>query len=347
MNIPEIEQLQQLCQAAQKILVIQADNPDADSLGSALALEHILGDLGKEVYLYCGVDVPTYLRYLSGWDRVSNELPSSFDLCIIVDASTYSLFDQIDKAGQWGIVKSKPAIVLDHHGSVENPLDFAATMVVRPELAATGELVFELAKDNDWSVSKEAAEHIMSAILGDTQGLMNDKTTALTYRIMAELTDLGADRPLLEELRREYSRMPESIYRYKGELIARTEFPADGRLAIVTIPQDEINEHSPLYNPAVLVQFDSLQVTGVQVSVVFKTYDDGRVTGKIRCNLNAPIGDKLAEAFGGGGHPHSAGFKVTDGRSVGDVRAACIQKVTELLDNLNQDNSDETTQHTY
>src|ERR1700712_1833431 len=77
---------------AQKIVVVQADNPDADSLGSALALEHILGDMGKSVALYCGVDTPGYLRYIAGWDRVLSELPSSFDLSIIVDASTYTLF---------------------------------------------------------------------------------------------------------------------------------------------------------------------------------------------------------------------------------------------------------------
>ncbi len=37
---------------ARKIVVIQAENPDGDSLGSSLALEEILGDLGKEVSLY-------------------------------------------------------------------------------------------------------------------------------------------------------------------------------------------------------------------------------------------------------------------------------------------------------
>src|SRR4051812_1998393 len=109
------EKILQLVQDAQKILIVQADNPDADSLGSSLALEHILGDLGKDVYMYCGVDVPTYLRYLNGWDRVLNEVPSNFDLSIIVDASTYSLFDQIEKAGKWGTLKSKPTVVLDHH----------------------------------------------------------------------------------------------------------------------------------------------------------------------------------------------------------------------------------------
>ena len=41
----------QLIDAAQKIIIIQAENPDGDSLGSALALEEILGDLGNEVSL--------------------------------------------------------------------------------------------------------------------------------------------------------------------------------------------------------------------------------------------------------------------------------------------------------
>lgn len=332
--------------SAQKIVVVQADNPDADSLGSALALEHILGDLGKDVQLYCGVDIPTYLRYLSGWDRVLNELPSNFDLGIIVDASTFTLFDQLEKTGKWPILKSKPTIVLDHHTTVDNTIDFAAASIIDNSYSSTGELVFSLAKQLGWKVNAEAAGHVMSSILGDTQGLMNDSTTANTYRVMADLTDLGANRPLLEELRREYSRMPESIYRYKGELIARTEFLADSRIATVTIPQDEINEHSPLYNPAVLVQFDSLQVNGVKLSVIFKTYDNGRITGKIRCNISAPIGDKLAEYFGGGGHPHSAGFKVEDGRPINEVKSECIEYATQLLNNLNQDTTDETLQHT-
>ncbi len=68
----EAEKVRTLVDAARHIVVIQADNPDADSLGSSLALEHALGDQGKQVSLYCGVDIPGYLHYLDGWDRVSS-----------------------------------------------------------------------------------------------------------------------------------------------------------------------------------------------------------------------------------------------------------------------------------
>jgi phosphoesterase RecJ-like protein len=89
-----------LIAAAKDIIVIQADNPDADSLGSALALEQILGEMGKNVHLYCGVDMPGYLQHLRGYDRVSSELPRSFDLSIIVDTSALSLLGKLSESGQ-------------------------------------------------------------------------------------------------------------------------------------------------------------------------------------------------------------------------------------------------------
>ena len=36
---------------ATNIVIIQAENPDGDSVGSALALEEILSDIGKSVSL--------------------------------------------------------------------------------------------------------------------------------------------------------------------------------------------------------------------------------------------------------------------------------------------------------
>ena len=41
----QAEQIGRIVKDAKNIVIVQADNPDADSLGSALALEHILGDM--------------------------------------------------------------------------------------------------------------------------------------------------------------------------------------------------------------------------------------------------------------------------------------------------------------
>lgn len=329
-----IEQITQIIDNAQRIVIVQADNPDADSLGAALALEQILSEQGKSVYLYCGVETPTYLRYLEGWSRINQELPSNFDASIIVDASTMTLLEKLEQSGCRGWLASKPCIVIDHHETTDNSIDFADIVLNEPSKSSSGEIIFDLAQKLNWKLDSISGEYIMTCILGDTQGLTNELTGSRTYEIMAELTKLGVNRPKLEEKRRESSKMDPKILRYKADLIQRTELHNDGRLALVTVPQAEINEYSPLYNPAPLIQSDMLMTLDVAVSVVLKHYDDGKILASIRCNSSAPIAAKLAEHFGGGGHTYAAGFKITDGRPVNEIKSECISFTSELLTNL-------------
>jgi len=327
----EYDKISETVNSANRIIILQADNPDADSLGSALALEQILHTMGKDPLLYCSVDMPNYLRYLSGWDRVSNILPSGFDASIIVDASSLSLFDKLFSQGGQQKLMTKPVIVLDHHGSVADPMDFASITINDPNTSSTGELIYSLAVDLKWGIPINAQEFLMTAILGDTQGLSNSLTGANTYRVLADMTDAGVDRPSLEETRRQSMKMPEVIFRYKAELIKRSEFYIDNRLAVVTIPQKEINEFSPLYNPAPLIQNDLLQTEGVGVTIVLKSYDDGHITAAIRGNPGNAICDQLADHFGGGGHKLASGFKVQDGRTLLDIKTECVDTTKQLL----------------
>jgi phosphoesterase RecJ-like protein len=316
---------------AKTIVIIQADNPDADSLGSALALEQIFGEAKKSVHLYCGVMMPQYLHHLDGWSRVSDRLPSKFDLSIIVDTSASSLLQKLSESGHQGWISSRPCIVLDHHAETENDISYATVVHNDSGVSSTGELIYHLAKSLDWPIDISSGESMMSAILGDTQGLTNDLARSNTYAVMSELVELGVSRPKLEELRREYSKMDSRIFRYKARLIERTELLADGKLALVTIPQEEINSYSPLYNPAPLIQGDMLQTIGVGIAIVLKSYDDGKVLASIRCNQHTPIAADLALRMGGGGHRYAAGFKVQDGRPFNEIKSECISIATELL----------------
>ncbi len=327
-------EIRDLVKSAEKIVVLQADNPDADSLGSALALEAILSEQNKEVSLYCAVDMPDYLKYLEGWSRVRKDLPAHFDLSIIVDASTMDLFERLSGGQEKSWLATKPCIVLDHHAETANDITFASLVLNRHEASSTCEVVYELCKQIAWEIPSDAQPYLLTGILGDTQGLSNQLARARTYHIVGELIEGGVDRPALEEQRRAASKMPEKIFKYKAKLIERTELHASGRLAIVSVPQTEINTFSPLYNPGPLIQPDMLQVEGVVIGIVCKVYDDGRVTGMIRCNPAAGIASELAVGLGGGGHPFAAGFKVQDGRSYEEVKAECIAKTSELLAKL-------------
>lgn len=331
--------IQKIVGSSNKALIIQADNPDGDSLASALALEQILGGLGKETHLYCGIDIPDYLKHLKGWDRVSKEIPASFDVSFIVDTSALTLLEKLEKSQFRGWVASHPVIIIDHHADVPCDISYATVAINDRQAVATGEAIYKLASQLKWPLNLQAKTHLTSSILADSLGLSSEGTTAQTYRIMAELIEGGVDRPALEEARRSFSKMPEAIFRYKARLIERTELVSGGRIAVVDIPDSEIAEYSPLYNPAPLIQLDMLQTERVLVAIVLKNYKDGKITGSIRCSYGQGIAADLATHFGGGGHSYAAGFKITGGKEFEAVKSESLKLAGELLDKINKENA--------
>ena len=303
------EQATQLLDDAKKIVVIQAENPDGDSLGSALALEEILSDLGKDVVLYCAIDIPKYMHYIRGWDRVVKDWPHDADAAVLVDTtSPLLLVKTLEASGVTQFLESHGVLVIDHHQETAHGLPFSHTALIDDRAVATGQVIYELARHNHWDINATAAEQLFIAIQSDSLGLTTPNTTADSYRVAAELVAAGAEPATIENRRREYMKKPAEILTYKGELISRIEYHLEGKLATVHIPWEDIEEYSDRYNPSVLVIDEMRLVDTVEVAIALKTYPDGKLTGKIRANT--PIAHIIAGYFGGGGHEYSAGFKV-------------------------------------
>lgn len=315
--------------ASQHIVIIQADNPDADSLASALALEAILTDMGKTVTLYCGIDIASYLHYIPGHDRVVKDLPHQFDASILVDCSSQILLEQLEKTNQIGALRTRPMIVIDHHATT-NDLTIHNVSLIDIHAVATGEVIYLLAKDLSWTISTDTANLLAVSILADSLGLTIESVTSRSVHILGYLIEAGANLAQLEATRRLSMVKPLDIITYKGRLLQRIEYFNDNTLALVIIPWDEIQQYSPFYNPAVLVLEELRIAEGVKIAVVLKLYPDGRITGKLRSNNGAPIAGQLAEHFGGGGHPSASGFKTYDW-SIDPLKNELIKQASVLL----------------
>jgi phosphoesterase RecJ-like protein len=303
------DEAKKLISDAKKIIVIQAENPDGDSIGSSIALEEILGDMGKEVVMYCPIDLPKYLRYIKGWDRVVSDFDTSADLAIIVDTAADVLLGKtLDTAGARHFLETHPVLVIDHH-TTESNLSFEHTML-STDAVATSEVIYGLAQDAGWAVNQPAAESMLVAIMSDSLGLTTQNVTAHTFEVCSKLVELGASNSVIEERRREFMKKAPEILAYKGELISRIEYFLDGKLALVHIPFEDIQKYSDQYNPSVLVLDEMRLVEKVAIAVALKSYPDGRITGKLRSNL--PISESVAGFFGGGGHRYAAGFRAYD-----------------------------------
>ncbi len=309
------------------ICIIQAENPDGDSLGSAVALDYLLND--KEISLYCPVDIPKYLHYFADWSRVTNEFDFKADGYIIVDTAAEVLLSKLlEDTAIRNRLYNVPVFVMDHH-ETEDDLSFPHEAIIEV-CPATCELIYKIAREQKIEISKDAAGAIFQGILSDTLGLTSNSVTAETFEIAAELTRLGANIAELEDRRREFMKKSARILDYKADLIKRVEYSLDGELATVHIPWDDIREYSDEYNPNVLILEELRLVEGVKVAVAIKTYPDGKVTGKIRCGSEAPIAEKVAGYFGGGGHPYAAGFRTYD-TTYEEVLADLVKIVPGLI----------------
>ena len=224
---------------AQSVIIVQAENPDGDSIGSSLALEEILGDLGKSVALHCPVNTPRYLRYINGWDRITSDFDTSADLAIIVDTNAEILLSRsLEMPGVRHFLETHPVVVLDHHAT-DSTLTFD-TITAGQLVVATGELIYNLAHEAGWTINPQAAEDMLIAIMSDSLGLTTQNTTADSFRVAGELTALGASNAAIEERRREFMKKSPEILTYKGRLIERIEYLLGGKLALVHVPWEEI-----------------------------------------------------------------------------------------------------------
>ncbi len=332
------ETVKQHVDEAQRIVILQPENPDADSLGTATALEEIFGELGKDVTLFCAIDMPKYLHYIAGWSRVVKEFDGKYDLAIIVDTAAEALLVKtLETPGIRHFFETRPVIILDHHNDERDDetddagLSFPHEFFLDEKAAATSEFVYQIAKELGWSINQTAAENMLASILGDTLGLSTQSVTERTLETVLALMKLGAHPSAVEQKRREYMKKPADILEYKGELIKRIEYYCGGRLALVHIPWEDIAEYSDRYNPSVLVLDEMRLVDGVDVAIAIKTYPDQKLTGKIRSNI--PISDTIAGYFGGGGHSYSAGYKIYEEYDVAvkDLLAA-VEKILQEYD---------------
>lgn len=327
------DQFREFLRGKTRLCIIQAENPDGDSLGSAIALDYLLQN--TENTLYCPVDIPKYLRYFPDWSRVTNEFDFRADGYIIVDTAASVLLSKLlDDPAIRNSLANKPVFVLDHH-ETEDDLNFAHTAIIEL-LPACAALIYQIAKALNLQILPEAAAALYSAISSDTLGLVSTSVTSDTMRTMADLIDLGADPATLDERRREFMKKSPRILDYKADLIKRIDYSLDGRLATIHIPFEEIQKYSDEYNPNVLILEEMRLVEGVVVAIAIKTYPDGKITGKIR--TSEPVAEQIAGYFGGGGHPFAAGFRTYD-ISYDDVVADLVKMLPDLFQTTEEEHA--------
>jgi len=283
------------------ILIIAHINPDPDTIGSALGLKYIFEKLNKTAYIAC--DSKVNARVCAYFD-ISREIDSTEversgfkpDHIICVDAAAAHLIGKYAD-----IFKDNIDIVIDHHYTNDF---YAKETYLDIKAAATGEIIFDIAKELNIEIDKTFARNIYCAIVDDSGAFRYSSTTAKTMRAAAELISTGFDFAKLNRL----IFQNKSMTQIKIERLAYNslKFYCGGRLAFITITK-EMKKESGLEG----VEIDGINnitvsVEGVEAGITITEIGSGEFKISLRSNDYVNVAE-IAERFGGGGHIRAAG----------------------------------------
>lgn len=302
-----------------RFLITTHDFPDGDGLGSQMALVLALRAFGKTVYAINPSETPEKFSLVDPQGLIqvykSGALPP-VDAAVILDTNELKMAGPMTAPLK---ALGVPLVFIDHHSPEAMP---SGPHFVDETRAATGELVYQVIQELGVKLDAAMALALYVAIVTDTAGFRYHRTSPFSHRIAAELLELGVE--------------PEAVYfslfaresvpktRLLGWTLERLQTAAGGKVAWLTIPSEDRKRFgATVEDTESFVGFLTL-LKGVQIGVLFREEDDGRVKISFRGMGDAPVID-LARSLGGGGHQFAAGARVSEPMQavVTRVLAAC------------------------
>ena len=318
--------VRRLCDG-RRVLSVSHENPDADTLGAALAICRITESLGATATPVCTDPIPPLYDYLPGIERFRTDPDPEieYDLLVISDCGSIDRIGAV-RERHAALFEGLPQVVIDHHAS---NAAVAASDWVDPDSAATCEMTALLASrlgiplsDGDGAL----ATALMSGIVMDTATFAHPNTTPRTLTVAAALVEAGA--PLSDISRRLYRTKPEPQLRLFGHVLDRLESSAGGRIIWSSLTDADIEAaHAiPAHSEGII---DLLaQAEEADVAILFK--EAGAATRiSVRTRPNGVDATVLTGRFGGGGHARAAGATID--RPLDEARGAVLAEAEKLV----------------
>ena len=318
-----LETVIEAIRAADTIALVSHQNPDGDTMGSALALKNGLDKLGKRTAVFCQDKVPDNISFLKGADefkRPEDVADERFDLLLCIDVA-----DQ-ERMGRCASLLERCAHTaqIDHHGT--NPR-YAEVNCVDDEGPATGLVIHELLERLGVEMDADIATCLYAAISTDTGNYAYASTTPEAFRVTAELLEAGL--PLSEINRRLYRQreMPQVLLLERA--LSTLTFHHGGDITSMILTRQDFIECGALAEHADTLVNYALDILGVRMAVLAR---ETSTPGEVKLSFRAVEPDSISEvasSFGGGGHEQAAGATVHG--SIEEWVTRCVAAMAEAM----------------
>ena len=323
------EEVVERLRSARRVMTICHENPEADALGSALAVSLLVEAGGGVATPVCADPMPAMYTFLPGMDRFRQEPDPSidYDLLVVGDCGELERIGPVlESHGE--LFRRVPILDIDHH--VSNPR-FGAVDWVDAASSATCEMVTLLAWRLGVPLTAEdgmLASALAGGVVMDTGNFQHPNVTARTLVVAAALREAGAS--FSEIARRLYRSKPNTQLLLFGRVLARMESDLEGRLVWSTLElADLLATGAGSAESEGLIDLLSQSETS-EAAILFKEVEgDGSTRVSVRTTDGGVDATVLAGTFGGGGHARAAGATVA--LPLEDARKAVLARAAELV----------------
>lgn len=322
-------------QAVRRPLVLGHVTPDADAIGSALAVATTLRQEGVDATL--GLPDGCVAQKLEFMLDLAPDTPRASSWS---EAESYDAVIILDTAGEKRInIEPRPDLNgkllcfnIDHH--ITNT-SFGRHNWIDPHATSTCEMVVRLLARLGWTPSPSVASLLYAGIHSDTAGFSLPSTSAGALNSAADLVAGGADvARICEQLCRSQARNDFELLR---RVFDNTTVVADGQIAYSYLSHDDFLE-SGCKAEAIDDQVSiPLGLKGVRLALLFTEGEKDVVRINLRGEGEVTVLE-LAKRFGGGGHILAAGVRVRN-QPIQEVIEDVVSAAAEHIEALKEANS--------
>ena len=308
-----------------RFLISSHTSPEGDALGSELAFYYLLKRLGKQAIIINDDPLPQECNFFPARDKVRLYKPGlrniNSDCMVILDCSDLSRIGRVQDLRKDNL----PLINIDHHISNSR---FGTLNLVDAQASSASEIIFKLYKEMRVPFDEDSALLLYAGILTDTGSFRYSNTTAFTHQAAAELLHFNIDAN--QVYRNMYENIPFTDIQLLNKALAHIHRTAGGRIAWVEVPAKLLRRKgvSIDFSDHILSFIRSIKDT--QVAALFKENLGGKREIRFNLRSNGLINvNKIAQAFGGGGHKTASGCTICG--NLADVRRKVIAKIRQNL----------------
>jgi len=284
----------ELIENSKYILIITHVNPDPDTVSSALALSNLFynNKINHKVY-NVGKNIPSNLDFINKFDKITNQMPKSFDLAICVDCGAKSRMG-------FELPSGIPLINIDHHKSNDN---FGTINIVNHYKSSTAEVLYDFFKYNGLYITKDIATALYVGIYDDSLGFTISRCDEMTFEKINFLVKCGAQPALIADklIRRDSL----AKYRVLPKVLESLELFDEGQVAVIHVLPQWLKETgaSTVDCEVALNMISNIAIVKI---AIFLRIVNGNVRASIRSKGDIDV-SLIAQIFGGGGHVNAAG----------------------------------------